>query len=915
MKTIEEGPRGGATDPHHIQGLDGCSDDAIRCGQRVTRRLFPRFSAGEDVGREIRAHLEMLVEELVGEGWDPDEAWVEARSRFGDEGRIRRQCRSLERRHLKKVRRTEMLDGTLQDFKYGIRTLLKSPAFALVAIVTLALGIGANATVFSLVNGVLLKPLSFDDPEGLVWVAERSHRGYANNVAWANFRDWRTESRSFRGLAAFQQRSTTILGGDQPVYGQVAAVSQDFWSVFRVAPRVGRLSLAEDHVEGGAPVAVVSQTLANQVLGGREAVGKRLEVAGIRYEVVGLVPSSFDFPVGTHVWTPTELTPKSQSRSSHNWRVVGRLAEGVTVEAAVREMDPLTVRLVATAGENEAPEYLAVGTVITSLRDTLVGDTRRPLLLLMGAAAFVLLVACTNLASTLLARGTTRARELAVRSAIGASRTRIVRQLLSEAGLMAVLGGVAGIGLTQVILRGVKATAAGSIPRLEGVGLDGTVLLFTLAVTLLTAIAFGLLPALRARENDQAGTLRNQGRGNEGYRGRIWGTLVAAEVALALVLVTGSGLLIRSFSAVVAQDPGIDGEDVVVSMVAPSGIKYPEEADHRRFWEDMLVRAEAMPGVSRAGVLSTLPISGSIPNGLVHLNGDPLETGDGGYVLASPGVFEALDIPLLQGRVFDETDLPGGPEVVVVSRSFAETYWPGEDPLGKLVSAGGMDGYSSMDSPLFGTVIGVVADVRYRDLTRAGESVVYWSYRQRPHRIQYGGHLVVESASGDPAMVAEALGREIQAADPDVAPRIRFLREAMAESLGERRFTLLVMSAFAAVGLLLAALGIFGVVSYAVAQRSREMGIRLALGASGGMVRSMVLRHAMVPVVLGVLVGTGGAWGLSRIMSGLLFQVTPTDPITFLGVSSLLLATGLIASWVPTVRGTRVDPMITMGGD
>ncbi len=581
--------------------------------------------------------------------------------------------------------------------------------------------------------------------------------------------------------------------------------------------------------------------------------------------------------------------------------MVGRLQERLTPSDAALELDPMTVRLVAT--------------VITSFQDNIIGNTRRPLLLFMGAAAFALLVACADLASTRLARGTTRGRELAVRSAIGASRTRIVRQFLSEAALLASLGGGAGVGLTYLVLRGIRATAAGSIPRLESVSLDGRVLLFILAVTLVTTLAFGLLPALRAKENDQAGALRTADRGNEGYEGRVWGSLVAAEVALALVLLTGSGLLIGSFTAVLSEDPGFDEEDVVLSRVALSGIKYPELDDHLLFWEDMLARSEAIPGVSAAGMISTRPLVGGLPRGLVHLDGDPSRTGNAAYIVASAGVFEALDIRLLQGRVFDASDLPEGNHVVVVSQLFAETYWPGENPIGKLVSSGGRDNLWSMESPLFASVVGVVADVRHRDLTRAGGPAVYWNYRQRPSRIRSGANLVVESASGDPAVVAGPLRRALQEADPDVAPQIRLMREMVADSLGQRRFTLLIMSGFAGIGLLLAALGIFGVVSYAVAQRTREMGIRLALGASGGAVRTMVLRSAMVPVILGLLIGVGGAWGLSRIMAGLLYEVTPNDPLTFLGVSGLLLVTGLVASWIPTVRGTRVDPMITMRGD
>jgi predicted permease len=637
-----------------------------------------------------------------------------------------------------------------------------------------------------------------------------------------------------------------------------------------------------------------------------------LEVFGKRLEVVGVLPAGFDFPSGTKVWIPAELEKESESRSSHNWKVVGRLNEGFDATDAFLELDPMTRRLVATAPEDEAVEYLATGVFVTSLQDQLVGDAGRPLFLLMGAAAFVLLVACTNLASTLLARATTRAREVAVRSALGASRGRILRQLLAEAGFLATLGGVTGLGMSLAILRWIQVTGAESIPRVENISIDGTVLLFTTVVTLATAVAFGLLPGLRTREDDQAQTLRSEGRGNEGYKGRIWGSLVATEVALALVLLTGSGLLIRSFKIILSEDGGFGGDDVALSSLALSGIKYPELEDHRLFWDGMLERAQGIPGVSAAGLISSLPVSGFAPNGLVHLDGDVSRTGDAIYVVASEGTFDALDITLLQGRLFDDRDGPDALHAVVVSRSFAETYWPGESPIGKQVSGGGMDEFWSSDPPVFGTVVGVVGDVRFRDLTRAGQPTVFWNYRQRPGRIRYGANLVVESSSGDPTMVAGSLRAAIRGMDSDIAVRLRFLNDLVSDSMAERRFVLLIMSGFALVGLLLAALGIYGVVSYAVARRNREMGIRLALGATGGTVRRMVLLGAMGPVGLGLIAGLAGAWALSRVLAGFLYEVRPTDPVTFLGVVFLLLATGWVASWIPARRGTRVDPMITM---
>ena len=876
------------------------------------RGIFPRYSLEEDVDRELDAHLRFCEEELIREGWEPQAARREARLRFGDRAALAQECLTISRGREKKVRRENMLESLMQDLRYAGRALVKNPGFSLVAILTLGLGIGANVTVFSIVNGVLLKPLPFHHPEELVWVAEQRQDGGEMAAAWRNFLDWWAESRSFQGLTAFGQTATTVLGGSEPAYTPIAFVSRDFWTVFPMSPVAGRLTGEEDHREGVAPVAVVSESFAREVLGGQDALGQLVEVSGIRLEVVGILPEEFDFPTGTKVWVPAELDEKSESRSSHNWYVVGRLNEGFGPGDAFLELDPMTRRLVATAGENESPEYLATGAVVTSLQDHLTGDATRPLMLLLGAAAFVLLVACTNLASTLLARATTRAREVAVRSALGASRGRIVRQLLAEAGLLAALGGAAGLGLSLGILRWIQVMGGESIPRIETVSVDGSVLFFTAAVTIATALVFGLVPGLKIREEDQAQALRTEGRGNEGYRGRVWSSLVATEVALTLMLLTGSGLLIRSFSLVMREDGGFDGNDVVVSSVSLSGIKYPELEDHRLFWEGMLTRAQAIPGVSAAGLITTLPVSGFAPNGLVHLDGDVSRTGDGIYVVASEGAFQALDIPLLQGRLFDERDGPDAPHAVVVSRSFADTYWPGERPIGRQVSGGGMDNFWSPDSPVFGTVVGVVGDVRYRDLTRAGTPTVYWNYRQRPFRIRYGANLLVESASGDPALVAGGLRDAITGADPDIAVRMRYLGDVVAASVAERRFVLLIMAGFAATGLLLAAVGIYGVVSYAVARRSREMGIRLALGATGPVVRKMVVLGAMGPVLLGLMAGLAGAWGLSRLMSGFLYEVQPDDPLTFVGVVALLLMIGWAASWIPARRGTRVDPMITM---
>ena len=873
--------------------------------------VFPRFSTDDDVDREIRAHLEMRAEELIAEGWEPAEAEAEARRRFGDRAAIADECVRVTRSHQRAVRRGREMGDIVQDIRYAVRSLAKAPAFTLVALVTLGLGIGANTAIFSVVDGVLLRPLPYERPDELVAISEVSRSGGNMTAAWANFRDWRESARSFQAMAAYSAGTTTVVGGAEPAWATVARVSEDFFQVFPVVPVAGRLLQTGDHQEGAAATVVVSESFAREVLGGTEAVGTMLDVFGARAEVVGIVPRGFDFPAGTQVWGAIPQ-PQGNSRTAHNWRVVGRMRGDVTTEAAAQEVDVLMKRIAAGVVGEEDSDYLAAGARTIPLRERMVGDARRPLYFLLGAAAFVLLVACTNLASTLLARGTVRGQELAVRSSLGAGRGRLVRQLLTESGVLALGGSVVGVAMAAGVLKVLESAGRASVPRLEGVSLSGGVLLFTLATALVTAMAFGLLPALRSTEGDQALALRTGSRGNAGFHGRTWGTLVATEVALALMLLVGSGLLMRSFVAVMSVDGGFDSGDVATTTVALNGVRYPEIQDHARFWDELLPRVEAAPGVAAAGLISSRPVSGGAPDGQLSLDGDPTKLGTGEYVVASAGTFAALDVPLLQGRLFQESDGPDAPHVVVVSRSFAQRYWPDEDPIGRQVSGGGMDNFWNADPPLYGTVVGVVGDVRYRDLTREGETVVYWHYKQRPFRIRYGASLVVESAAGDPNAVAAVMRSTLRTADPDVAVQIRNLDDLVADSVAQRRFLLLVLGGFGAVGLVLAAVGIYGVVSYSVARRTREMGIRLALGAGPASVRGLVLAGALRPVVAGLVLGIGGGLALSRIMASFLYQIPPTDLVTFTVVPALLLVVAVAASWLPARRGTRIHPITAM---
>jgi putative ABC transport system permease protein len=801
------------------------------------------------------------------------------------------------------------MDAIWQDVRFGVRTLRRSPGFALVAVVTLALGIGANTAIFSVVRGVLLRPLPYEQPDRLVTLAELSNRGRDMAVAWPNFVDWRTASGSFAGLAVVNPRSATVLGGREPVQASGAVVGEDFWKVFTVRPLQGRLTLPADHIQGAAPVVVVSRSFWQNELGGKPLDTYNLQIGGNRARVVGVLPDAFDYPAGARFWTPAELNPGSDSRTAHNWRVVGRLAQGVSVDHAREEVDLLTKRIVSGVS-GEDPDFLATGVVLTPLLESMVGSTRRPLVLLLAAAGLVLLMACINLAGTLLARGAARERELAVRAAVGAGAGRIVRQLLTESILLAAVGAAVGVGVGVLVVRALVISGPAFLPRLAEVSVDGGVLAYAGGLTVATALLFGLLPARRMARSQPGDALRTGSRGNAlDARSGVWRFLVGTEVALALMLLAGSGLLIRSFRTLLDEKPGFDDARVDVMRMALSQLKYPAGSDHARWYVAFLERVTALPGVTDAGVMSTVPTRG-IPNGRLELDGDVTKHTVAGYVVASAGAFRALHIPLLQGRLFDQRDGPNDEHVAIVSREFADQAWPGEDPVGKSVTGGGMDDFWS--DRRFARVVGVVGDVRYNGLDEPVYPAVYFPYRQRPFRLQYAANVVVESASGDPTALFGALRSALREADPDVPPRISTLSSLLHDSLGERRFVMLVLGGFSLVALLLSWVGIFGVVSHSVARRTREMGIRIALGATPGGVRRLVVRTAMGMVTGGLVVGLSGALALTRVLERMLYGVRPTDPTAIVGAAAILTGAGLVASWIPARSGTRVDPIVTM---
>jgi len=799
----------------------------------------------------------------------------------------------------------------LHDLRFALRTLRKSPGFTTVAVLTLALGIGANAAIFSIVHGVVLRPLPYPEPERLVQVWEQNDSVERMSVAWANFVDWRAQSASFEAVAAYAGGSGTVLGGDEPIILGVTPVSEGFFTVMGVEPAIGRGFAASEHVLGGDPVVLISHALWGQLGGDPDLGTLHLVVAGFPVQVVGVLPEGFAFPRGSDVWYPAELIQQSTDRTAHNFRVIGRLADGVEPAAAREELNLITTRI--TEGQEDSA-YLAERTVVIPLRAQIASPVLSPLMLLLGASLVVVLVACTNLASTLLARGSARANEVAVQRALGAGRYRIVRRLFTESLLLALLGAAAGLALAQVLIRALPAIVPTDLPRISEVGLHVPVTLATIAVSIVAACLFGLAPALRTSKGDIDHALRGGARGSSAARRRgPWRLLVIGEVAMALVLLTGAALLLRSFLTVMQVDPGFDGDGVVVAQVTlPSGT-YGEIEQRALYYEELLAAARRVPGAEAVGMATAAPLTGFSSSGRIVVDGGPQQYVDAAYQVADSGYFEALRIPLLRGRLFEDSDTADSMHVVVINQSLADVAWPGEDAIGKRMTGGGMDNY--WDQPdAWATVIGVVADTRQRDLDREAEPTFFFPFRQRAFRA-WNASIIVRTAGIEPTSIVGPLREVIRSVDADVPVQFTTVDQVVTSSLGDRRFMVGVLGAFAGLALLLAALGIYGVVGYTVALRTREMGIRLALGSAPGGVMAMVVRESMIVVGIGVAVGIGAALALSRLLGSMLYEISPSDPWAIGATALTLLAVALLASFIPARRAATIDPLITMRAD
>jgi putative ABC transport system permease protein len=799
------------------------------------------------------------------------------------------------------------------DLKYALRSLLKNPGFATVAILTLTLGVGANTAIFSVVNGVLLRPLPFSQPDSIVQVWSTSPDERHSNHSPADFLDLQRENHTLLKLAAYRQDPITIsVNGGDPVGVRGMLVTSDFFDVFGVQPIAGRIFSATT-IDRGEPQVVVSESAWAQYLGSDpNAVGRTIRINGVAHTVIGITPRSFGFPERSHFWmlSPKPVPPPSMdvqgdllaNREVQYFLAVGRMKPGVTIEQAQADVSTIAQRLAQQFPKSHGRR----GVALQRLRDQIVGDVQRTILLLLAAVGAVLLIACANIASLLLARASGREREFAVRAALGASRGQLVRQLIAESLLLGAAGGVLGIFVGSWSIALLRTLLPAGTPRAEEIGLDATVTIAAMAIALLSALIFGIVPALQASRADASGALHEGDRGSSaGRRHARTRVLVVAEVALTLVLLVSAGLLINSFVRLQRVDPGFAVDQVtLVSAVLPHA-NYPDRHRQLAFYEALLDNLAARPDVPSAAAVFPSPLNRSQANSTFAIEGRDAADADrpfASFATVSPNYFRTVGIPLIAGRTFSNRDRAPAPPVVIVNAALARRYWTGDDALGRRIR---MDD----DEGNWMTVVGVVGDSRSLGLDQAPAPMFYLPMSQLTLPFM---SIVVRDAAG-PAAVASAVRSALRAVDPELPiGTVRPLRDVVNAAVAEPRFRTTLVGAFAVMALVLAAVGVYGLISYGVALRTREIGIRVALGAQPRQVLLPVIREGLLLMLAGITLGAIGSLAATRLLAGLLFEVNATDPLTFLAAALALLATGLIASYVPSRRTLNVDPLTAL---
>jgi putative ABC transport system permease protein len=804
--------------------------------------------------------------------------------------------------------------GTIwSDLRYAVRLMIKNPAFTLIAIITLALGIGANTAIFTVVNAVLLRPLGFHDPSRLVIAAEKSQYPTIS-TSYENYVDWRDQSHSFESLEATRGATITLTGDGEPERLNSRYATAGMFPLLGVSAVAGRTFHADEDRAGGAPVVLLSYGLWQRRFGGApDTVGRSITLDSHPYTIVGILPQGFELLQPADVFLP--FTPWAQTLpDDRNWHpgiiAVGRLKPGVTREQARTEMVGITKRL-----EEQYPIYnTGTSADVVGLQDRLVQNVRPALLLLLGAVGFVLLIACVNVANLLLARAASRSREVAIRTSMGASRWRIVRGLLTESVLISVIGGACGLMVASASLGPLLRLAEGSVPQVFTVSLDRSVLLFTFLVSVITGLIFGIVPALRTTKLDLRETLNEGSRGSTSGLGqhRLRGVLVATEIALAMLLLIGSGLLLRSFSRLQEVSPGFRPDHLLVADLPLSQNAYAKPEQRFQFFDRVIERASALPGVRSVGAASFLPVSGG--GGLINFNieGRPPKTPHdylaAGYRTITPQYMETLNVPLLQGRNIAIGDTEKAPAVVVINATMARTYFPGENPLGKRMQIGATP---DKDVPYM-EIVGVVGDV-HQGLDSDPKAEMYLPYKQADALLPVFQLSIVLRTAGEPHAQAAALRSALGEIDPNQPlVKIRTMDENMAASVTEPRFRTWLIGIFAGLALVLAAVGIYGVMSYSVTQRTNEIGIRVTLGAQANDVFRIVVGEGMRLALLGVAVGVVAALISTRVLRTFLYGISAVDPVTFVATALLLTMVAVAASYFPARRATRVDPMVAL---
>ena len=872
------------------------------------RRWFSRRRWEREMTEELRGHIEQQTAANIAAGMAPQEARRQAVLQFGGVEAVKESCREQ--------RRGFWLETLWADTRYALRTLRKNPGFAAIAILTLALGIGANTAIFSVVYAVLFKPLPYANPEQLVIVfSAKPQEGVAmTGASYPNFEDWREQNHVFSELAGNQEHDLTLTGRGEPFVVGTGVVTPEVFALLAEAPLAGRTFVSDDGRRGAAPVVILSEHLWRSRFGADpNIIGSSVSLDKRSFTIVGIMRARFRSPVldrRQDVWIPLVDDPLFSGwmsrRGGHWMRVIGRLKSGVSMAQAQAEMDTLGSRLA-----KEDPAENAGWTIrIAPLQSAIVEDVKPALLVLLGAVALVLLIACANIANLLLARATSRAREMAVRIALGAGRSRIVRQLLTESAALGLLGGIAGVQLAYWGVHGLSSLLPPGLPQTHSIRVDGWVLGFALLLSIAASFVFGLAPALFAAGSDLQTSLREgAGRaGGSGARQRARSFLAATEVALAMVLLIGAGLLVRSFVALTSVKPGFDSRHLLKAEVSLPQFEYSTAQQWTNFSNELLPRIQAEPGMRDSAIAVPLPLA----NGYVNL-GFEIEgriappstkprTAD--YVSISPEYFRVMGIPLLQGRIFDQQDSLSAPRVAIVSAEMARMYFPNQDPIGKRLIFG-----FPPDSDVPREIVGVVGDVRDVSLSQMPGAMMYVPYQQAPF---WGAVVVVRTNLSLSAAVAW-IQRDVNAIDKDLPVTDgASMSEAIQGTVSQPRFQTFLLGMFGSLALILAAVGIYGVISYSVVQRTHEIGIRVSLGAQRKDVLQLVLGEGLKLALAGAAIGLAAALGLTRLMANLLYGVSATDPLTFAAVAVVLMFVALFACYIPARRAMRVDPMVAL---